>query len=142
MISQRNARFFMIGSNLIRALCATALCLVRFVICTRQLSNCCLQRNDQTTTMSSKRETLHGIELDERPSPLKKKLGDLRVKDTNILGDGNYVDVQLEAVENSTNPKKRKTRAEKPAAPALICPTIFTTQNYDFAEPSTSENRK
>jgi hypothetical protein len=48
--------------------------------------------------MSSKRETLHGIELDERPSPLKKKLGDLRVKDTNILGDGNYVDVELEAL--------------------------------------------
>ena len=61
--------------------------------------------------MSSKRATLHGIELDERPSPLKKRLGDLRVKDTNILGDGNYVDVELEAVDNSTNPKKRKTRA-------------------------------
>jgi len=57
--------------------------------------------------VSSKRETLHGIEVEERTSSLKKKLGDLRVKDTNILGDGNYVDVESEAVDNSTNPKKR-----------------------------------
>ena len=82
------------------------------------------------------------IELDERPSPLKKKLGDLRVKDTNILGDCNYVDVELEAVDNSTNPKKRKTRAAKPAEfPSLICPTI-NAQDYDFDEPSTSEKSK
>ena len=92
--------------------------------------------------MSSERATLHGIELDERPSPLKKKLGDLRVKDTNILGDGNYVDVDLEAVDYSTNPKKRKNRAAKPAvSPAMICPPI-DAQDYDFAEPSTSEKRK
>jgi len=39
---------------------------------------------DQTLTMSSKRETLHGIEFNERPSPLKKKLSDLKVKDTDI----------------------------------------------------------
>ena len=91
--------------------------------------------------MSSKREMLHGIELDERPSPLKKKLGDLRVKDTNILGDGNYVDVELEAVDNSTNPKKRKTRAAKPAeSPTMICPPI-DAQDYDFAKPWTSEKR-
>lgn len=128
----------MIGSNLIKALCS--LC----CSCTRQtrqpLTIRFLQRNEQT--MSSKRETLHGIELDERPSPLKKKLDDLRVKDTNILGDGNYVDVELEAVDNSTNPKKRKTRAAKTAeSPALICPSI-NAQDYDFAEPSTSEKRK
>lgn len=92
--------------------------------------------------MSSKHATLHGIELDERPSQLKKKLGDLRVKDTNILGNGNYVDVELEVVDNSTNPKIRKTCAAKPAeSPAMICPLI-DAQDYDFAEPSTSEKRK
>lgn len=64
--------------------------------------------------MSSKQETLHGIELNKRPSPWKKKLGDLRVKDTDILGDANYVDVELEAADNSINPKKRKTSAAKP----------------------------
>ena len=92
--------------------------------------------------MSSKRATLHRIELDKRPSPLKKKLGDVRVKDTNILGDGNYVDVELEAVDNSTNPKKRKTHATNHAeSPAMICLPI-DAQDYDFAEPSTSEKRK
>lgn len=52
--------------------------------------------------------TLYGIELDERSSRLKKKLGDLRVKDINILCDGNYVDVELEVVDNSINLKIRK----------------------------------
>ena len=92
--------------------------------------------------MSSKWATLHGIGLDERPTPLKKKLGDLKVKDTNMLGDGNYVDVELEAVDNSTNPKKRKTHAAKPAeSPVMIC-VLIDAQDYDFAEPSTSEKRK
>ena len=96
-------------------------------------------------TMSSKPESLHGIELDERPSPLKKKLGDLSAKDSSsILGDGNFVDVELEVVGNTTNPKKRKIHAAKSAksiSPALICPPI-NAQDYDFAEPSTSEKRK
>lgn len=101
---------------------------------------------DQTHTMSSKRETLHGIELNERPSPLKKKLGDLKVKDTDILGDANYVDVGLEAAVNSINPKKRKTSAAKPAESrqsraAFICPPI-NARDCGFTEPSTCEKRK
>ena len=64
-------------------------------------------------TMLSKWETLHGIELHESLSPLKKKLGDLRVGDSNILGNGNYVDVELDAVDNSTNPKKERPARQK-----------------------------
>ena len=72
--------------------------------------------------MSSKRETLHGIYPDERPtSPLKKRLGDLRGTDGDILGDDEYVDVKLERVHKSKR-KKRKPRGTiaKPTSSQLI----------------------
>ena len=59
--------------------------------------------------MSSKRVSLHGIDPREKSSPLKKQLGELTSKDGNILGDGDYVDVELETVLTNKPRKRRKT---------------------------------
>lgn len=56
--------------------------------------------------MSFKRGSLHGIDRNEKSSPLKKQLGEHPLKSGNILGDDDYVDVELETVLTR---KRRKT---------------------------------
>ena len=58
--------------------------------------------------MCSKRVTLHGINPNEKSSPLKKKLREYTLTNSSILRDNDYVDVELETV--ITTRKQRKLR--------------------------------
>lgn len=61
--------------------------------------------------MSSKRVTLHGVDPNENASPLKHRIGEVTVKDgSSILGDEDYVDVELETVETVITRKPRNKR--------------------------------
>ena len=58
--------------------------------------------------MSSKRVSLHGIDPNEKSSPLKKQLREYTLTSSSILRDNDYVDVELETV--ITTRKQRKLR--------------------------------
>ena len=58
------------------------------------------------------RNTLHGVDTVEKSSPLKKQLGKLRSEESNILRDGNYVDIGWETVLTSKPEQQRTARAK------------------------------
>ena len=58
--------------------------------------------------MSSKRVTLHGIDPNEKSSPLRKQLREYTLTNSSLLRDNDYVDVELETV--ITTRKQRKLR--------------------------------
>ena len=58
--------------------------------------------------MSSKRVSLHGIDPNEKSSPLKKQLREYTLTSSSILRDNDFVDVELETV--ITTRKQRKLR--------------------------------
>ena len=64
--------------------------------------------------MSSKRVTLHGIDPNEKSSPLKKQLREYTLTNSSILRDNDYVDVELETVITTRKQRKlRKTSSVK-----------------------------
>ena len=75
-----------------------------------------MQPDTGQTNMASKRSrernTLHGVDTVEKSSPLKKQLGKLRSEESNILRDGNYVDIGWETVLTS-KPKQQRTARVK-----------------------------
>lgn len=60
--------------------------------------------------MSSKRVSLHGIDPNEKSSPLKKQLREYTLTNSSILRDNDYVDVELETVITTTCRKQRQLR--------------------------------
>ena len=63
---------------------------------------------EHVKNMSFKRVALHGIDPNEKSSPLKKQLREYTLTNSSILLDNDYCDVELETV--ITTRKQRKLR--------------------------------
>ena len=77
--------------------------------------------------MSSTRETLHGLDLNERPSPIKKRLGDLTVRESSILADNDYVDIRLETDHENKRKRKKTYSSKPPESPSTSSPDYLSS---------------
>lgn len=88
--------------------------------------------------MSSTRETLHGLDLNERPSPIKKRLGDLTVRESSILADNDYVDIRLETDHEHKRKRKKTHSSRPPESPSTSSPDYLSSS---FDSPTSQKGK-
>ena len=89
--------------------------------------------------MSSSRSTLHGVDPNENASPLKHRIGDVIVNDgSSILGNEDYVDVELETETVITRKPRNKHRKTFNSIDTLQqCSSSGYSADYEVLIPTT-----